>query len=182
MCFLLAVCMIFGAAPQLSLRASAVNAPAASVYSVSGGKDAAFRSQAEIAEMYKALKTSEKVFDSEPSVKNPYNTGKLAESYLESAESYLNFYRYVAGLPLVEMDEELNVQAQYGATLLAANETLTHYPTQPSDMDKAFYDKGYASTTSSNISMARGYSDTMSLINAISGCMDDTSAENMKTL
>lgn len=181
-CFLLAVCMIFGAAPQLSLRASAVNAPAASVYSVSGGKDAAFRSQAEIAEMYKALKTSEKVFDSEPSVKNPYNTGKLAESYLESAESYLNFYRYVAGLPLVEMDEELNVQAQYGATLLAANDTLTHYPTQPSDMDKAFYDKGYASTTSSNISMARGYSDTMSLINAISGCMDDTSAENMKTL
>ncbi len=178
--FLLAVCLIGGGIPNILTVSAAASKE--TVYSVSGDKETAFRSRAEIAERYKALAASDKVYDTTPSVKKPYSTGKLADTYLESAEAYLNFYRYIAGLPLVEMQEELNTQAQYGATLLAANDKLTHYPDQPSDMDKEFYEKGYASTTSSNVSMARGYSDSQSLINAVSGCMDDTSAENMKTL
>ena len=61
---------------------------------------------------------------------------------------------------------------------LAAIDQLTHYPTQPGDMDDAFYDRAYGATTSANISARWGYDPLKSLQSAVSGCMDDNSSLN----
>jgi uncharacterized protein YkwD len=108
-----------------------------------------------------------------------YYQGVANRAYLEKACSYLNYIRYVAGLPSVTLDDDANVSAQYGATLLAANNTLTHYPSKPTDMSDDFYSKGYAATTSSNIGYASWGAD---LLTHISGCMSDSSGSNKACL
>ncbi|MNJ36306.1 hypothetical protein D3C77_310890 [compost metagenome] len=117
--------------------------------------------------MYDQLKT----YDTEPSVKAPYNVGKVNQVILDQALLVTNFARALAGLPDdVQLDAELNDLAQHGAVLLAANDNLTHYPVKPADMTDAFYNKGYQSTKSSNISSGR---DNLSS-NVLEGYMPDT--------
>ncbi len=111
-----------------------------------------------------------------PSVSAPYAAGKLSDNLLQSGLTYLNYIRFVAGLPEVTLNETLNDYSQHGAVLLAAINTLTHYPSQPEDMDDAFYEKGYTATSSSNISMRYGYSSLSCLQSAVQGCMNDYSS------
>ncbi len=127
----------------------------------------------QIKTMWEQITTYETKFDIEPSVVSPYSIGALNADYLQNAEDYLNLIRYIAGLPAIEMSDELNESAQYGAVLLEAS-NFSHYPSQPADMDDDFYNKGFAATSSSNI--AYGYND---ISGSISGYMGDEDSINI---
>ena len=71
------------------------------------------------------------------------------------------------------LDPARNADAQYGAVLLAAS-TFSHTPPKPADMPQAFYDRGYASTSSSNIGW--GYSTSASFE---MGCLADEDSGNI---
>lgn len=117
------------------------------------------------------------LYTQEPSVTAPYATGKLTDDFLESGITYLNYIRFVAGLPEVSLSETFNKSAQYGAVLLAAIDELTHYPAQPADMDDAFYQAGYDATTSSNLSSRGGYYDLTDMLkSSLEGCMNDNNS------
>ena len=136
----------------------------------------------QIVKKWKAVTTASSIFAKNPSVSAPYSTGALTEDFLESGLTYLNYVRFVAGLPEVTLDDGMNENAQYGAVLLAANDNLTHYPDQPADMPDDFYSLGYAATTSSNLSARWGsYNQVDMLKSSILGCMDDTSSLNNLT-
>ena len=93
------------------------------------------------------------VFNVLPSVKAPYSTGELTDGYVNDGLKLFNFMRYLADIPDdVTISRDLAVQAQHGAVLLCALNELTHTPSKPADMDRTFYDIGYRSTTTSNLS------------------------------
>ncbi len=135
---------------------------------------------------YATVTTAETRFDAEPSVTSPYALGELSPSFLDSGLTYFNYIRYLAGLPAVELSEEKNTAAQYGAVVMAANNELAHFPTQPEDMDDAFYQAGYAATSTSNLSMrgtsSAGSSRLYVLQSAIAGQMSDSGSNNLSTL
>ena len=132
--------------------------------------------KAEIQAKWRTVTTSTTIFESSPSITAPFAPGELTDEFLESGITYLNFVRFVAGLPVVALDDTLNTDSQYGAVCLAAIDTLTHYPFQPEGMDDAFYNRAYGATTSANISARWGYNPLNSLQSAVSGCMDDNSS------
>lgn len=141
---------------------------------------------ADIQAKYVTVTTAETRFDAEPSVTSPYALGELSPSFLDSGLTYFNYIRYLAGLPAVELSKEKNTAAQYGAVVMAANNELAHFPTQPEDMDDAFYQAGYAATSTSNLSM-RGTSSAGNLQldvlqSAIAGQMSDSGSNNLSTL
>ena len=113
-----------------------------------------------------------------PSVTAPYAIGQVSPDYLDSGLRYLNFLRQLAGLSPVALSDHLNVQAQYGAVLLAANDTLSHTPDKPADMDSAFYRMGANACASGNLSMRYGYEQSTLLQNALQGHMNEDSALN----
>ena len=135
---------------------------------------------------YATVTTAETRFDAEPSVTSPYALGELSPSFLDSGLTYFNYIRYLAGLPAVELSEEKNTAAQHGAVVMAANNELAHFPTQPEDMDDAFYQAGYAATSTSNLSMRRtssaGNLQLDVLQSAIAGQMSDSGSNNLSTL
>ena len=136
-------------------------------------------SQEEIRAKWEAVTKASTVFLTSPSVSAPYATGTLSEDFLESGITYLNYVRFVAGLPEVMLDDSMNENAQYGAVLLAAIDELTHYPSRPGDMEVEFYEQGYSATSSSNISARWGYSDlTTTLKSAVLGCMNDNNSQS----
>lgn len=86
----------------------------------------------------------------------------------------LNFARYLSGLPSdVYLDATKNVDAQYGAVLLAVS-NYSHTPNKPSNMTQAFYDRGYAATSSSNIGWGH-----LDLATFTQGCLQDDDAGNI---
>ncbi|MCD5324213.1 MULTISPECIES: CAP domain-containing protein [Pontibacillus] len=92
-------------------------------------------------------------FVKDPSIRAPYTTGELKQGFLQDGVNMTNFVRYLSGLPDdIELNSSLNEQGQYGAVVTAANGYLNHHPTKPTDMDKDFYEIGYKSTSSSNLS------------------------------
>ncbi len=151
---------------------------APAVATKSGALDRNLPTQGQIAAKFQSINWGgDANYEVEPSVTAPYAKGKLTPELLDNGLTYLNFIRYVAGLPDVTLDEELNETAQHGATLLAANNILTHYPSKPADMEDAFYQRGYEATTSSNISWCLGYSN-VKLDFSINGCMNDLGSSN----
>ncbi len=138
----------------------------------------------EIAAQWNKVTSASTIFQRTPSVTAPYATGVLTEDFLESGVTYLNYVRFVAGLPAVELDSTLNEDAQHGAVLLAAIDELTHFPGKPADMDNAFYNRGAQATASSNISARWGYTNlTEMLQSAVFGCMNDNgSLGNLQTV
>ncbi|MGV8083400.1 MAG: CAP domain-containing protein [Coriobacteriia bacterium] len=111
-----------------------------------------------------------------PSVVAPYTAGDAASSFRADGLGTINFARYLAGLPYdVSLDAGRNQDAQYGAVLLTTISGLSHTPPKPADMDQAFYDRGYASTSSSNI--GSGFSDSESFQKA---CLAEADSTNIK--
>ena len=133
-------------------------------------------SKAEIIAKSKTVTSSQTIFLTEPSVVAPYATGSLTEEFMQTGLTYLNYVRFVAGLPEITLDDAMNLDAQHGAVVLAAIDKLTHDPSQPADMDDAFFRKGHDATSSSNISYRRGYEPLGNLKNSILGCMNDNSS------
>jgi len=121
-------------------------------------------------------------FEVVPSVKAPYRISKLRSDYLEDGLRALNFFRYVSGLPDdITLDDDLNELAAHGAVLLAARDEFSHTPKRPPDMPVAFYDKGYASTSSSNLYFSYGYDEHI-LFASIKAYMEDSDESNLPVL
>ena len=133
-------------------------------------------SKSEIIAKSKTVTSSQTIFLTEPSVVAPYATGSLTEEFMQTGLTYLNYVRFVAGLPEITLDDAMNLDAQHGAVVLAAIDELTHYPSQPADMDDAFFKRGSDATSSSNISYRWGYDPLGNLKNSILGCMNDNSS------
>lgn len=133
-------------------------------------------SKTEIIAKSKAVTASQTIFLTEPSVVAPYATGSLTEEFMQTGLTYLNYVRFVAGLPEITLDDAMNLDAQHGAVVLAAIDELTHYPHKPADMDDAFFKRGSDATSSSNISYRWGYNPLGNLKNSILGCMNDNSS------
>ena len=122
------------------------------------------------------------VFTALPSTRAPYAIGALDSTYLNDGLHRLNFYRWLAGLESVTLSDHLNVQAQYGAVVLAANDSLTHTPKKPSGMTESFYRMGANACAGSNISMRFGYDIGTLLQSALQAHMDELSASNRTDL
>ena len=158
------------------------------VYSRSGDKSIAKPTQSQILAKFNTAASVNvtRTFVTNPSVIKPYSIGKLDTTFVNSAYTFLNFYRYCAGLGQLVLDNNLcygTDGAQYGAVVLAANNTLTHTPSKPSDMDQSFFENGYNATTTSNISKRTGYDKYNSFRQSIWGCMNEkNSTANITTM
>lgn len=109
----------------------------------------------------------------------PYAKGSLDQAYLENALKALNFVRYIAGIPSdVYLDENYNSLTQASALVNAVNGGLSHFPTQPEDMDDALFQEAYSGSSQSNISS--GHINIASSI--INGYMWDDSVGNIPML
>ncbi len=84
------------------------------------------------------------VYEEVPSLNIPYKEGKLKAEVEKDTLNQLNFYRYLAGLNELTIDTTRQKANQKGALILAANHSLSHYPTKPSNMDESFYQEGYS--------------------------------------
>ncbi len=122
------------------------------IFSESGATDQDNRTRYALCQQWNAIVAPEKRFDTVPSAQYPYATGKLSEGFIDQGLSWVNFFRFAAGLPPVTASDDANLSAQYGAVLLARMQQLTHSPLKPSDMSDAFYENGYNAINTSNIS------------------------------
>jgi hypothetical protein len=105
-------------------------------------------------ELYKPRDEGERYYAAAPNITAPYKAGSLTGVHLDDGLNMTRFVRYLAGLSEnVYLDNSLNDQAQHGAVLLSAIDSLTHTPSRPADMDDAFYQKGKTSCGSSNLFM-----------------------------
>ncbi|MCM3174936.1 MULTISPECIES: CAP domain-containing protein [unclassified Paenibacillus] len=120
-------------------------------------------------------------FTETPSAMAPYIAGKISDASLEHALNAANFYRFLSGLEgdLV-LDAALNHQAQHGAVVISTS-ALSHYPPQPVDMPKDFYDLGAKSASSSNLFAAYSSRGNVA-VNSIEAYMDDSDASNIAAL
>ena len=149
----------------LLLLTCAVPVSAAGDYDDSGYENLNKLSQKEIATLLGESDLSTpsdpaQLFDREPSLEAPYEAGKLKDGILRGALNRLNVLRRIAGLPAVELDAQLCENAQYGALLLAVSE-YSHKPSQPGDMDDAFYETASAATSASNIRAGEPFYTTL---------------------
>jgi hypothetical protein len=116
-----------------------------------------------------------------PHLTAPYAAGSLNAKYIAAGLATLNAFRYLSGLPdTVRDDAAWNESAQYGAALLAIiDKGLDHAPGFPANLkvSKAFYDKGYAGTSTSNLNQG-----STNLADSIRGYMDDSSPGNVDRL
>lgn len=116
-------------------------------------------------------------YASEPNAKSPYFAGELTAHYQHNALAALNLARDLSGLSPVTLNQEFVNVAQHGAMLMSAS-SYSHHPGQPSNMDDAFYKKGYEGTSSGNIYY--GYENLTSAI--FHGWMADDDSGNIASV
>lgn len=111
-----------------------------------------------------------------PTTTSPYDPGSLTKETLNSAINMLNQVRYIAGIDSnVTLNEDAIIKTQAASFLNFVNDILTHYPTQPLDMDSTLYQLGATGARSSNL--GSGYSTINQSI--IRGYMNDGSSKNI---
>lgn len=121
-------------------------------------------------------------FAEEPATTAPYLPGKLNDEYLKRGLDTANFYRFITGLPSdLQLDPQLNRQAQHGSVLVSTVGQLTHWPKQPADMLKEFYDIGYKSSSSSNLYYTSGSNGNI-LVDSVNAYIDDSDVSNIDRL
>ncbi|MCI9524108.1 MAG: hypothetical protein HFF01_03555 [Erysipelotrichaceae bacterium] len=134
-------------------------------------------SQQDIANAYKnSLKTFDylqSIYSSAPSAQSPYKAGALKDGVKKDTLNQLNYLRWLAGLNSVTIQDQYMERSQKGAVLLKATDTLTHYPTKPSDMSDEFFKEGEAA-----VGAGYGYSGNVAygyrtMADAIQGYADD---------
>ena len=133
---------------------SAGNAETA-VFTASGARNMQARSALDLRQAWEAIRVPAYRFDETPSTVYPYRTGKLGRDFLQQNVDMLNFFRLAAGLPAVSDSEADNADAQYGAVVLAAANTLAHQPPRASKMSDDFYQRGCAAASAGNIAVVK---------------------------
>ncbi len=118
------------------------------------------------------------VYLTEPVTAAPYAMGELNPVYLQTGLDYVNYIRALVGLSAVTLSDLLCVQAQYGAVVLAAGDTLTHTPEKPADMEASFFRLGANACAASNLSMRFLYQHDILLQSALRGHLDEDTALN----
>lgn len=114
-----------------------------------------------------------------PSVGKPYSAGSLQPGYIRDGVNAVNFYRFASGLPYdLSATANLNVQAQHGAVLLAAEDDFSHEPSKPANMPQAFYKQGLEAASSSNLYAYYGYEDHI-LALSVDAYMEDSDTSNL---
>ena len=123
--------------------------------------------------------TSIDTFSSEPRFTLPLSAGVVSDASMQNGLNSVNFVRFVAGLPHVTLNTEFTNQAQHASILLAyIGEGLTHYPSQPSGVNKEFFDLAYQGASRSNLGV--GYGSLASSV--IHGWMTSTSGHRQWVL
>lgn len=128
---------------------------------------------------------SNSIYEEQPSSTSPYKAGALKEGVIEDTLNRLNFYRWLYCVEDVTLNTTKMERNQKGAVVLAATDELTHYPSQPSDMDDEFFKEAYdgcnakadvGDTYSGNCAYGN-----VSLYNIIDGYIDDINNISMGT-
>jgi len=152
-----------------------LSAPAAEA---SGNLNTKTATKEELYNIWRDMYYSGRIFEEEPSVVSPYAAGKLSKEYLENGLAWTNYMRRIANLPPVQLDDTYNEDAQHGAVVMAANNLMSHYPSQPTDMEDAFYERAYNATSSSNIYNCGCTDLEVVLRNSVFAFMNDEDASN----
>lgn len=154
-----------------------------SVYSYSGALSMGKATKSAIADRIIQIYSADyPLLDVWPNTSAPYSLGQVSEAHMQKALESVNLMRMIAGLPDVYLYDGYNQLAQYGAVVLAANDKLTHTPSQPAGMDGDFYQNGYTATTHSNIACgwtSYGYYD-MPMFTL--GYMNDSEPNNVSVV
>lgn len=154
------------------------------IYSYSGDKTLAKPSKFTIASQYRNLYSyglNYSFYQTTPVVTRPYSAGVLSTIHLQKAVESVNMMRMIAGLPSVGYNPAYTSQAQQGAVILAANNTLDNYPSQPAGMDNNFYVAGRTATQKSNIASG-SYQSWRSLAWFTQNFMEDKAPGNLSNV
>ena len=154
----------------------AVLAPSAALAADMGIAQTAGYSDDQVRTMWASYKPtfSGSIYTVTPSTVAPYAPGAVNAGFLNDGLKIINFARFLAGVPNdVALDATRNEDGQHGAVLLVAS-GFSHTPPKPADMTDAFYNRGYASTSQSNIGY--GYSTAVAFER---GCLGDADSGNI---
>ena len=138
------------------------------------------RTKEDIQAKYDELKIINKanfndVYDVAPSTKAPYKAGTLNDKVKTDTLNQINYFRWLAGVNEVTINDNYMEYAQSGAVLLTTSSKLMHKPAQPSDMTNEFYKKAVGATNASiGVNMSANISQNSPLAESISGYVDDT--------
>ncbi len=122
------------------------------------GLSVEYRTQDEIRDFYRNNPAPflANTYEETPSAVAPYNAGKLSAETQTYGLNALNQARFIAGLPAdVTVNDSYVEKVQAGALVNAANNQLSHFPSQPADMDDDLYNLGLSGTSSANIAWSQ---------------------------
>ena len=159
--------------------------PDANGYCESGLKKYEKLSKAEIAQLVKDpyVSNPDSPYVNVPSVTAPYTLGSIRTEIINSGITRFNAYRRLAGLDSVALSADYNTKAQTAAVVNAANNTMTHFPSQPANMSQDMYETGYAAAGQSNLACYLGYTTKSGpLAFSVDLWMDDSDAYNIAVL
>ncbi|MBQ6164341.1 MAG: hypothetical protein IJK23_07700 [Clostridia bacterium] len=141
------------AGPAVEIKDADVPFSSPSGYMTTGLTGRHVMTKREIINTLKAIpaSTAQNLYTTTPSAHAPYKAGEVSALTKQVTLQRLNLYRALAGLNSVRYETEYEPYCQRGAVVMAAINQMTHYPSQPYDMDKDFYDVGYYGTSHSNI-------------------------------
>ena len=137
------------------------------------------RTKEDIQAKYDELKIVNKanfndVYDEEPSLKAPYAAGTINDKVKTDTLNQINYFRWLAGVNAVSINDKYMEHAQSGAVLLTTSSQLMHKPAQPSDMTDEFYKKAVGATNASlGVYMSANISQYSPLAESIQGYVDD---------
>ena len=112
------------------------------------------------------------IFQSLPSSTAPYAAGELSQAVKAATLTNLNYARWQSGLNEISIYDKYMERSQKGAVLMAANRVLTHEPSQPADMEDAFYKEGCAGVGAA-IEYSGNVSQGDTLPESVFGYLDD---------
>lgn len=113
------------------------------------------------------------VYETEYSL-SPYTAASYTDEMKAAMVEYTNYLRWLGGLtPLESADEATWDMLAKGAVVLSATNELTHEPSQPEDMDDAFYELAYEGCATSNLS-GSGITSASQAMSHMIGWLNDT--------
>jgi Bacterial surface proteins containing Ig-like domains len=161
------------------LRPSAIVAKAETDNTQAIGINVAYHTEDEIRDYLKASGATAYnpvAYKEKPSITAPYKAGSLTDETLNSAIKMLNQVRYIAGISYnVSLNEEAIAKTQAASLVNSVNDTLSHTPEKPTDMEDSLYQLGAKGAGSSNL--GAGYDTINSSI--LNGYMDDGDSSNI---